>query len=278
MTKAPDRRRTQGSVPARAIVPFIAITFLVTWSVLGVYVIAPAWAEARFGPMSGTHPAFFVATWAPAIAAIAVVLGYAGRAGLGGFLRRLTFWRCSPGWALFVVAGIPLVFLAGSLVKGGPPLAPMPGGPMPMVAVMAVMLLLGPVEELGWRGVAQPLLQRRLAPVWAGLVIGLVWGVWHLPAFHLAGTLQAEWSFTPFLVGNVALAVLMTALFNRSGSSLLWAMAFHWQLINPFWPDAQPWDTWILVLIAAVTVWWNREAMFTRTGSETAVVAGDRAA
>jgi hypothetical protein len=47
---------------------------------------------------------------------------------------------------------------------------------------------------------------------------------------------------------------------------------FHWQLINPFWPDAQPWDTVILVGVAVIVVWWNRTTMFTREGAETEVV------
>jgi membrane protease YdiL (CAAX protease family) len=278
MTMVLPRGGQERAVPVGALIPFVAITFLVAWSALGVYVVAPTWAAARFGPMSGTHPAFYLATWAPAIAGVSVVLWYAGIAGLRGYLMRLTYWRCSPAWALFVLIGIPLVFVAGSLAKGGPSLAPLPeGGPAPMLAVMFAMLLLGPVEELGWRGVAQPLLQRRMAPVWAGLVVGAVWGVWHLPAFHLAGTLQAEWSFTPFLIGNIALAVLMAGLFNRSRGSLLWAMLFHWQLINPFWPDAQPWDTWILVLAAVAAVWWDRAAMFGRTGVETDVTGGGHA-
>ncbi len=49
-------------------------------------------------------------------------------------------------------------------------------------------------------------------------------------------------------------------------------MLFHWQLINPFWPDAQPWDTWILVAVAVVVVWWNRVPMFARAGAVTEVV------
>jgi membrane protease YdiL (CAAX protease family) len=45
-----------------------------------------------------------------------------------------------------------------------------------------MMLFLGPIEEFGWRGVAQPLLQRHMAPIWAGLLIGATWGLWHMPA------------------------------------------------------------------------------------------------
>ena len=128
------------------------------------------------------------------------------------------------------------------------------------------MAFLGPIEEFGWRGVAQPILQRHVAPIWAGIIIGTVWGFWHLPAFFLSGTVFGEWNFLPFLVGNITLAVLVTPLFNRSRGSLLWPMLFHWQLINPFWPDAQPYDTWILVGVAALVIWWHRGTMFVKAG------------
>ena len=52
-------------------------------------------------------------------------------------------------------------------------------------------------------------------------------------------------------------------------------MLFHWQLINPFWPDAQPWDTWILIGIAAVVVFWKRDEMFSRKGAVTEVIPGE---
>jgi len=51
---------------------------------------------------------------------------------------------------------------------------------------------LRPIEEFGWRGVAQPILQRHMAPIWAGVLIGIIWGFWHLPAFFLSGTVYAN--------------------------------------------------------------------------------------
>jgi membrane protease YdiL (CAAX protease family) len=182
-------------------------------------------------------------------------------------------WRCALVWWLFIVVGIPLVFMAGSLLKGGSFLAPLPPeGVSPLLALMGMMLFLGPVEELGWRGVAQPILQRRMAPIWAGALIGAAWGLWHLPAFFLAGVVFADWNFLPFFIGNVTLAILVTPIFNSARGSLLLPMLFHWQLINPFWPDAQPWDTWILVGVAAVIAWWKRDSLFTRVGAVTEVV------
>ena len=70
----------------------------------------------------------------------------------------------------------------------------------------------------------------------------------------------------------VTLGVLVTPILNRGRGSLLWPMLFHWQLINPFWPDAQPWDTLILVAVAFVVIWWNRDSMFTCKSAVTDVI------
>ena len=277
MSAAPSPQHRSG-IPSRALAPFVLVTFLITWSVLGLYILAPERAAAWFGEISGAHPLFFLVTWAPGIAGVAVVLAFSGVRGLGAFLSRLFMWRCPPVWWLFILLGLPLVFVAGSLIKGGPVLAPLPPeGAGPLVALLFMMLFLGPVEELGWRGVAQPILQRHVAPLWAGVLIGATWGLWHLPAFFLAGVVFAEWNFLPFFVGNVVLAILVTPIFNAARGSLLLPVLFHWQLINPFWPDAQPWDTWILVGVAAAVVWWTRATMLSRENAATEVLPGTNA-
>ena len=262
-------------VPSFALVGFLLLTFAITWGVVGLYILAPDWASARFGEISGSHPFFFLATWAPAISAFAVVLYCGGHTGLRAFLSRLFEWRLSTFWVAFVLIGIPVVFMIGSVLKGGPMLASIPPeGIGAIVALTLMMLFLGPIEEFGWRGVAQPILQRHMAPLWAGMIIGTIWGVWHLPAFFLSSTVFAGWNFFPFLIGNITLTVLVTPIFNSSRGSLLWPMLFHWQLILPIWPDAQPYDTWILLAVAVVVVWWHRESMLSRNGAVTEVIPG----
>ncbi len=264
------------TIGSGGLVAFFVVTFAITWGIIGSYVLWPEGMAARFGEISGSHPFFFLATWAPAMAAVAIVLRRGGGlAGLRGFLSRLTLWRCPAPWWAFILVVLPLVFMAGSLIKGGPLLAPLPpDGVGPVAMLMVMMLFLGPIEEFGWRGVAQPILQRHVAPFWAGAIIGTAWGVWHLPAFYLAGVVFAEWTFLPFFLGNIVLAILVTPIFNAARGSLALPMLFHWQLINPFWPDAQPWDTWLLLSAAVVVVLWNRETMFSRDGAVTEVIPG----
>ena len=265
-----------GSVPSSALVLYVVITFAITWSVAGIYIFAPERAAAALGEISGLHPLYFLATWAPAIAGFSVVLLHGGRRGARAFLARVLLWRCGASWWLLILLGIPVIYMAGSLLKGGGLLNVLPEEGLGVAfAFLFVMLFLGPVEEFGWRGVAQPLLQRHVAPFWAGAIIGIAWGIWHVPAFYLSGVVYENWSFLPFFVGNVTLAILVTPIFNSARGSLLLPMLFHWQLINPFWPDAQPWDTWIFVVVTAAVVWLKRETMFSREGAVTEVIPSE---
>ena len=260
------------AVPWTAIAPFCLMTFGIAWGILALYIFLPGPMEALFGAISGHHPLFILAVWAPAIAALILVTGYGGRAGLRRFLSRLLLWRCHPAWYGFLV-GLPLMFYAGSAVKGNLFTDPFPfTSGTALLSAIAMTFILGPIEELGWRGVALPLLQRRFAPIGAALLLGVTWGIWHLPAFLLSGTPQSAWSFTPFLVGSVALSLMVTPLFNASRGSLLLPYLFHLQLINPIWPDAQPYDMIFVVAVAVVVVVLNRKTMFRKAGAITQVI------
>jgi len=261
-------------VSTAALLPFTLITFAISWGILGVYIYFPGEAAGWFGEITGKDPAFVLAVWAPAFAAFAVVLYCGGVRGARAYLSRLGLWRCPAGWACFLLLGIPLVFVAGAAVKGTLLTDPLPFDTLgAALSAMVFMLFLGPVEEFGWRGVALPILQRHMAPLWAGLIIGATWGLWHLPAFYLSGTVQSGWGFAPFFLGNVCLSVIVTPLFNASRGSILLPALFHFQVNNPLWPDAQPYDTYLLAVVAVLIVWINRRTMLTREGAITEVMA-----
>jgi len=266
-------RDDSAEVPFNALVPFLLVTFGLAWGILALFIVLTDQMTALFGALTGQHPLFYLAVYAPAIAAFIVVLYYGGAGGLRRYLARLLLWRCSRAWYAFLIIGIPLLFYGGSAMKGNLSTEPFPFSSFQALgAAVLFMAIKGPIEEFGWRGLALPLLQRKLAPIWAGLILGVIWGLWHFPAFLLSGTPQSAWSFTPFFVGSVAISVIVTQLFNASRGSILLSALFHYQLINPLWPDAQPYDTLFFVAAAFLVVWFNRETILNREWGVTEVI------
>lgn len=261
----------------RSFLPFLMISFGLAWGILGLYIILPERMEAVFGQLTGNHPLFFLAVYAPAIAAFILVARSGGLAGLQSFLGRVLLWRCSAVWYAFLVIGIPLIFICGSAIRGNLFSEPFPFTSMQALFVgLFISAVKGPMEEFGWRGLALPLLQRKFVPIWAGLILGVIWGLWHFPAFLLSGTQQSEWSFSAFFAGCLAISVIGTALFNSSHGSILLSAFFHFQLMNPIFPDAQPYDTYLLIAVASLIVWIKRKDMFTKRSSITEVIPNQR--
>jgi len=260
-------------VPFSFLIPFLLMSFGLAWGILGLYIFLPKEMVSVFGQLTGNHPLFFLAVYAPAIAAFVLVARMGGLAGVLRFLGRALLWRCGTAWYAFLIIGIPLIFIGGSALRGNLLTEPFPFTSFQTLLVALVIAAIkGPVEEFGWRGLALPLLQRKFAPIWAGLILGVIWGLWHLPAFLLSGTQQSDWSFAAFFAGCLAISVIVTALFNRSHGSILLSAIFHFQLMNPIFPDAQPYDTYLLIGVASIIVWLNRKAMFTKEAAVTDVI------
>lgn len=269
----PSSLPNQDTFSLFSLIPFLLITFGISWGILGLYIALPESMDALFGNISGQHPLFFLAVYAPAIAAILIISYHAGWQGLKRYFSRLTLWRTSLTWYVFLMLGIPLIFFIGAAIKGTLSSAFLiPSSFQLLLMMLLITLIKGPVEELGWRGFMLPLLQRNLSPFWAGILLGIIWGIWHLPAFFLSGTPQGAWDFMPFFTGSIALSIIITALFNASNGSILLPALFHFQLINPLWPDAQPYDTYLLIIVALLVVGYNRETMFSRNKAITEVI------
>lgn len=268
-TSGSDNRQ----IPVISLLPFLLITFGLAWGILALFMFLPDQMTEIFGELSGQHPLFFLAVYAPAIAAFIVITYISGLRGLRRYLSRLLIWQCSLAWYAFLIIGIPLLFFGGSALKGNLFAEAFPFASFqPLFIALLLVAIKGPIEEFGWRGLALPLLQQKFAPIWAALILGIIWGFWHLPAFLLSGTQQSTWSFTPFFAGTIAISFIVTALFNASRGSILLPALMHFQLINPVWPDAQPYDTIFFITAAVLVVWFNKKTMFTNEGAVTEVI------
>jgi hypothetical protein len=173
-------------------------------------------------------------SFAPTVTAIFFTWRYAGGAELRRLLRRALVWRVAPFWYLVAVGGPALLMLlaTGAHVGlgGTAPAYPAAGARWLLVVVNLVLVLVigGPLgEEFGWRGFALPALETRLGPPWAGLVLGLIWSLWHAPLFLVAGSAQQAFPFWLYTLLTLPLSVVITWVYHGSGDSLLLAMLLH---------------------------------------------------
>jgi membrane protease YdiL (CAAX protease family) len=184
----------------RDLIPFFAMAFLIAWGILALYMFASETMVRLFGSLTGQHPLFYLAVYAPAIAALTLVLYRHGIDGTQRFLSRLLLWRVSIQWYILLIVVVPLVFYVSALFKEGAydTLFPFPSVLTYLVALL-LMAIKGPIEEIGWRGLALPLLQRSMAPIWACAGPGC-----HLGGLASSG-LSAQWHTAKRLVVDAIL-------------------------------------------------------------------------
>jgi membrane protease YdiL (CAAX protease family) len=93
-------------------------------------------------------------------------------------------------------------------------------------ALWMALTAAGPVgEEPGWRGFAQPRLQKHYGTMGALLILGALWTCWHLPLF--AVRIWPHVPFPTYLVIVTAATALIGFGFNVSRGNVLVAIGLH---------------------------------------------------
>jgi len=179
----------------------------------------------------------------PSIAALLVVAR--SRLALGSLLARLgprVPWRRA-----LMDYGLVFVLMIGALIAVSVLRSLLPGpeyvrpeshlGPGLIGATLAAAFLdQGAVlEELGWRGFALPELQAtELSPLAAAIVVGIGWGLWHVPrdltggVVERLGLLQYLLLYLPsFLAGTVTVSIIAAYFVNRASGSVIPAILVH---------------------------------------------------
>lgn len=251
-----------GACSRRAIVLFVVLAFAWSWGV------GFAAAQATASSAALNVALMIAAGFGPSLAGLAVVAIFSHPAGFRAWARRCLNWRVDWRWYLLAFLAPPAV-MAGALALHAALGGPLPAFPaaskIPLVIANFgfVMLIGGPLgEEFGWRGYLTPALKARMNWRAASLLIGVIWGLWHLPLFFMTGTAQALMPIPVFLLNILAGSVLFGWLYERTGRSVLPALVLHTSLnafagvlgIVPTAATAQPYMlvTALLVLVAAV--------------------------
>ena len=239
-------RAIKAFLKSHPLLSYFALTFAITWSLFVFAVGGP-------GGIPATKEEF---TTLPLLAILAVLVGPSvsgivltglvyGREGFRDLLTRMRRWRVGARWYAVSLLTAPLVFTVVLIPLSLISSVFLPGifaseAKVSLVLMSIVVgLIVGIFEELGWTGFAVPtLLKLRYGVLSTGLIVGVLWGAWHLlgndiwasvaTSGGLPSALFAVGVGLVLLVGQLpAYRVLMVWVYDRTNGSLLVAMLMH---------------------------------------------------
>jgi len=207
----------------------ITLMFALTWPI--------DLANSGVLPIKFPFLVYLFLGWGFGVASVIMTGLTLGKAGVISLLKRYLQWRV--GWKWYLAPFL----LAPALIVGGVYLnAALTGVPPDFSIVMAYKIFgksaylplfilpffmvdfIANGEEIGWRGYVLPRLQAKYGALTSTLILGVIWGFWHLPKF------LSHWntvSFVWFMVHTMAISVVYTWLYNSTKGSLLLVTLFH---------------------------------------------------
>jgi membrane protease YdiL (CAAX protease family) len=179
-------------------------------------------------PLQGT--VIVLGAFAPAVAALFVTWRSAGDAGVRSSLGRVLQGPVQARWVFFaalymVTVKLTVAVLHRLLLGAWPRFGHEPWYFISFAIAFSLPFQAG--EEIGWRGFALPRLAARLGLGPASLLLGVIWGLWHLPQFFIRDADTFQQSLWVYALQVVAISVAMAWLYAKVQGSLWPLMLLH---------------------------------------------------
>ncbi len=232
MTAYSSEMAEQSIISRYPVAAFFVIAYAFSWAIGGLLI------ADRQGVLSAPQALHYVSAFGPAVAALIVTAFIGGRAGLAELGRRVVRFDVGRRWWLIGV-GTPLALALAAMIVYALSSGSLPdlalfgevdylGNIGPLAALGLWIVTYGFGEETGWRGFA---FHRMESGGWvrAAVLIGLLWGLWHLPYFFYKANFMAlgVGGFVAYLVSITMGSILLAWLYRSSGHSILMVALWH---------------------------------------------------
>jgi membrane protease YdiL (CAAX protease family) len=217
-TMTQRERQLQGFVVRNQVIIYFALTFTISWTG-ALAVAAPAVLRGRPLPKMAGLTMFPIMLLGPCLTGITLTRLIGGKGGLNELFSQMRRIRIGHWYAgLLIPPSLILIVLLSMKSFVSPVYAP-----NRFFIGMAFGVLAGLMEEIGWMGFAFRALSTASSELSAAVLIGLLWGVWHLPVIDFLGTATPHGSyllsyFLAFIAVMTAMRVLIVWLYANTTS------------------------------------------------------------
>jgi uncharacterized protein len=214
----------------RSLLSFFVWAFAFSWAFWGIAVLS---SLGMFTLPIPNMVLVIIGAHGPLVSSMALTYRSGGWTAVKSFLRSGFNLRLGLVWWLVILS---LPFLLAALAvqinvvqSGFQPDTTLLSQPLLIPPTFLMLFFLGGSfqEEFGWRGFALPRLLEKWNPLIASIVLGAVWGLWHLPLFHIADTSQVYMRFEVFVFLGIAFSVFFTWFHLKTDNNLFAALLFH---------------------------------------------------
>jgi membrane protease YdiL (CAAX protease family) len=200
---------------------YLAATFFISWTG-ALLVAAPALLHARSVPKMAGLMMFPAMLLGPCLTGIILTRIAAGNAGLKDLLARMGRMRLGRWYAVLLIPPGLILAVLLCLDKGVSSVY----APNRFLAGIAFGVIAGFLEEIGWTGFAFPAMSAHCSWFPAAVLLGLCWGLWHLPVIDFLGTATPHGSyllpyFLVFTAAITAIRVLIGWTYSHTRSVFL---------------------------------------------------------
>jgi len=221
---------------------FLIYTFLISWIMWGALSLITIYTEIGYG-----HPVYMMLFIAgglgPTIGAFLSMYHRKDKFEYESFIKQIMRAKVNVFWYLFILI-VPVALFSISFVINACTVKTETqffNYPLYYLIPAAVSnILFGGLEEIGWRGVLLPVLMKKFPLIIATLFTSLIWSIWHMPLWFIAGSPQQNLDPFIFIILGLCFSLILTVIYSKTKSIFLCVITHslfnsYWGLINmPF--------------------------------------------
>ena len=203
---------------------FLLYTFSITWLSWLVIIIGNTYFNALWYGEPLFWIPYTIGSWGAVISSYIIYRQFKEDFSEASFVK-FVFGKKIDGkvwliFGLFTIWRLLMIWIAFGIHR--------PISILSIIINLPFLILLGGLEELGWRRILQPQLEKIINYLSSILVVGTIWSIWHLPLWFIKGTVQSSFPFGLYLFSGIILTASFTTLYKYTNNLFLCVLSHAW--------------------------------------------------